>query len=243
MFSTFDMHCHILCGTDDGAATEEEMFRMLDMSYADGVRGICFTPHYQYTFYGDNRDAGASAFERAREYAAKNYPDMELYLGNELFYHADALEYLNRKECRTLNGSRYVLMDFESDVSLHQIQKATSQLISHGYRPVLAHVERYAHLGTGIKQVEEFVAEGCVIQVNASSFTGEWGRMAKWRAKKLLSHYVIHVIASDAHHENFRKPGLSACANWISDKYGEDYARELFDANPRKIIRNERISW
>ena len=231
----------MLSGVDDGATDDAEMCRMLEMSYADGIRGICFTPHFQYAFYGDNRRASEQAFARAKKYAEEHLPGLSLYLGNELFFHADALEYLMDGSCRTLNGGRYVLTDFDSEVPLGQIKSAVSQLISRGYIPVLAHVERYSCFGRDIRPIGEFRRQGCVIQVNASSFDGEWGRDAQRRAKKLLSHAVVHVIASDAHHADFRAPGLSACAYRVAEKYGEAYARELFYENPLRLMQNERL--
>ena len=240
-FPLFDMHCHMLCRVDDGARDEAEMYRMIDLSYADGIRGICFTPHFQFEFYGDNRERVARAFDIAGAYAKEKYPELSLYLGNELFYHADALSYLMSGTCRTLNGSRYVLMDFEASVESRKIEAAVSRLVSHGYRPVLAHLERYHCFGTDTRQAEEFCRMGCLIQVNASSFDGEWGRVAKKRADKLLSRGLVYAIASDSHHTDVRAPGLSACGARVADTYGEQVARRLFYDNPVRLMKNERV--
>ncbi len=240
-FPLFDMHCHMLASVDDGAENEAEMYRMLDLSYEDGIRMICFTPHFQLDFYGDNCDESLSSFEKAKAYAKEKYPDLSLFLGNELFYHADALSHLMQGTCRTLNGSRYVLMDFNSGVELREIRSAVTQLLTHGYRPVLAHLERYPCFGLNLHPVEELCRQGCLVQVNASSFDGEWGRAAKKRAEKMLSRGVVYAIASDAHHAEFRAPGLSGCAARVAEEYGEGLARRLFYENPLRLMKNERV--
>ena len=40
-----DLHCHILPGADDGAASEEESLAMAAMAERSGVRAIAVTPH------------------------------------------------------------------------------------------------------------------------------------------------------------------------------------------------------
>ena len=83
----FDLHTHMLCGVDDGAKTEEEMYAMLEMAYADGTRALCVTPHYSPYLFGDTYEASEASFALLADYVAKRHPDMYLYLGHELGYH------------------------------------------------------------------------------------------------------------------------------------------------------------
>lgn len=243
MIPLFDLHCHMLSNCDDGAENDEEMFQMLEMAYANGIRGICLTPHFHYGFYGDNREKSRLAFERLKAYGAEKHPDLELYLGNELFYHQDALTHVRSGACRTLNGGRYLLFDFTQDEGFWEIQEAIFRIAGLGYRPVLAHTERYTALRGKRKQIEEFVSKGCIIQISAGSLFGEWGSGAKRLAKKLLRSGLVHAVATDAHHATVRKPELAKSVEWISEKYGEEYARELFYENPRRILNNEQVGW
>ena len=41
-----DMHCHILPGVDDGAASMEVTEKMLRIAYDEGIRCMIATPHY-----------------------------------------------------------------------------------------------------------------------------------------------------------------------------------------------------
>ena len=75
-----DLHCHMLYGIDDGAASAEEMQKMLDMAYKDGTRHICLTPHANLREEDDLHQQARQAFEELCIYADK-YPDMQFYQG------------------------------------------------------------------------------------------------------------------------------------------------------------------
>ena len=132
----------MLFGVDDGARDEDMMRELLDLAVRDGTDAVCFTPHYHPGYYGDNGAQTDAAFALARQYAAERYPALRLALGNELHYDPGAAEWLRAGQARTLCGSRYVLVDFRDGEAAFTIDRAMTQLLSLGYTPVLAHVER-----------------------------------------------------------------------------------------------------
>ena len=107
-----DIHIHLLFGVDDGAKDEDEMHAILDAAYQAGTRVLCCTPHFHPGYFGDNYDKVNAAFKRLSSYVQKTYPDMALYLGNELRYEPECVTWLRQGVCRTVNGTRYVLVDF-----------------------------------------------------------------------------------------------------------------------------------
>ena len=117
----FDMHCHMLAHVDDGAQNTETMFAMLEAAYADGIRAICLTPHYSPYLYGDTYEESERSFAVLQKYVADKHPDMHLFLGHELGYHGGCVPALESGRCRTLAGSRYVLVDFPEKVDLLEL--------------------------------------------------------------------------------------------------------------------------
>ena len=182
----FDLHSHLLCGVDDGAKTPEEMYAMLDMAYADGTRAMCLTPHYSPYLFGDTSVTSENAFRLLQAYAADRYPDLHLYLGHELGYYGSCMQALNEGLCRTLGKSRYLWVDFPGAVNFFEIQNAMSQLQRMGYHPILAHTERYRCLFTHRNWVRDYVADGGLVQINASSICGAWGTVAQMQWKWLV---------------------------------------------------------
>lgn len=229
-----DIHTHILAGVDDGAKDSAQMIALLDASYKDGARRICCTPHYHPGYYGNNRKKSVEAFQQLTRYAREKYPDLQLFLGNELHYSQGCLEWIEDGKCRTLNGTRYILVDFEFDERYEVIESAVLSFLRRGYVPVLAHIERYTCLERRSKLVKRLHDMGAIIQINASSVL----RIHSYPiVKKLLQKHIVDVVASDTHNLDRRPPLMTAACREISQKYGEEYANALFVLNPIDILR------
>ena len=237
----FDMHTHFLCGVDDGAKDEHESHKLLRMAYEDGTRAICLTPHFNPYLFGDTSAASERAFERLREYAAEEFPDLELYLGHELGYYDSCLSALGEGRCRTLSGSRYLLVDFPAGVPFSTLRQGTARLLQMGYIPVLAHAERYRALGFHFKWLYEFVACGGLVQLNAGSAVGDFGKFEQKQFKKIVQADLAHVVSSDGHNVETRKPLMSVCLPVLENLVGPETIRRLTWENARAIVSNERL--
>ncbi len=234
-----DIHCHILFGVDDGARSEQEMLELLDAAYHDGTRELCFTPHYHPAYFGASPEQIDAAFQTANAYVSQKYPDLHLYLGSELRYEQSFSDWLKSKRCRTLNGTEYLLADFLSGDALDMIVKAMLNVINCGYRPVLAHVERYEALQKRQEELRQLKTWGTIFQIDAQSLLGGFGYGAKKRSRRLLEEGMVDLIASDAHDMQSRSPDLRPCYYYIVKKYGQTLARRLFYENPMHILRGE----
>lgn len=243
MLHFFDLHSHMLCGVDDGAKDEEEMFSMLEMAYADGIRALCLTPHYSPYHFGDTKQTSQRSFEILQAYVAKQHPDMKLYLGHELGYHHECLEALDNGVCRCINGSRYVLVDFPESVAFYELANGVERVQRAGYFVILAHTERYECLYKNRKWIEEFVANGGIVQLNASSATGECGRAAEKQWKKLVKQGLAHIISSDAHNLTKRPPVISVCLAFLQKHVGDDGVYDLLWGNASRVVADESLGY
>ena len=241
MRSFVDLHNHMLYGVDDGASSQEMMLAMLDMSYADGVRAICLTPHFAPHMFGKNYACIPERFSLLEEIAAKKYPDLKLFLGNELGYYHGCEEKLRRGTCRTLAGGKYVLVDFPAHAEFFEIQQALNRLRAEGYCTVLAHAERYKSLFSHFSWFEDYVADGGLIQINASVACVR--RFSSTRAmwKKLLKEDLVHVIASDGHNLDTRSPKMSVCSDYLARHLSKAQIEKLTFENPWRILENKNI--
>lgn len=237
----FDMHAHFLCGVDDGAKDEQESHKLLRMAYEDGARAICLTPHFNPYLFGDTSAASERAFARLRDYAAEEFPDLALYLGHELGYYDACLSALSEGRCRTLAGSRYLLVDFPAGVSFAVLRQGMDRLLQMGYTPVLAHAERYRALRFRLKWLAEFVAYGGLVQLNAGSAVGEFGKFEQKQFKKIVQQGMVHVISSDGHNTDTRKPLMSVCLPALEELTDPATVRRLTWDNAYAIVHNERV--
>lgn len=242
-----DLHCHSLCNVDDGASSLDEMKEMLDIAYDDGIRSICFTPHFKHHHFKDTSEMDVykkkvlRSFDMAKEYVSSKYDDMRVFLGNEIMYHHDVLESLGKGYCFGISSSSYVLVEFNPNTSFFDINTALSKLLRKGVRPILAHVERYSDLSKDLTRVSALKEIGVVIQVNSSSVTKfKIGKSARF-VNALFKKGLVDIIATDAHSSVEFKPIMSAAVKKIEKKYGERVAKRVASINPAKILENEKL--
>lgn len=233
-----DLHSHILFGVDDGAKTEEESMALIGEAYRDGTRALCLTPHCAPTMFEDNYEKSETAFRKLKEAVKKEYPDLELFLGHELGYFTGCVNTLSEGRCRTLAGSRFVLVDFPEGEDFSVLEDAADAIMRAGYRMILAHAERYRCLNHKLRWLEEFVASGGFVQLNASSAVGGWGAFAAHQWKKIVKMKLCHFIASDAHNLTSRPPQISVCLPVLSKLVSPEEIEELTYLNPLSLLRN-----
>lgn len=241
MGNFFDLHSHMLCRVDDGASNEEEMYEMLDRAYADGVRGLCLTPHFSPAMFGDTRESSETAYALLSAYAKEKYPDLELFIGNELGYYDGCLRALEAGLCRTMAGSRYVLVDFPELIEFITLRSGVGILQRAGYKVILAHAERYRCLFHQMEWIRSFVSGGGVVQLNASSVNGAWGIGAKRQWKKLMREGLAHILSTDGHNLTTRPPELSVCMNYLRLHCTEEEITLLTWENAWRVTRDMAI--
>ena len=231
----FDIHTHILFGVDDGARDLQMSLSMLQMAYDDGIGAVFLTPH---------TDKGCFDFEKAKrniseliKAAGEQRP--KIFTGCEIMYSPSVCESLKKGKLPTLAGSRYVLCEFAPAQTAKEIKDAVGNLCRSGFYPILAHVDRYSALKKA--HIAELVESGAFIQLSSRSVTGVNGIAKRMFCDSLLKKSLVHFIASDAHSTNHRKPELSKAYEYVSKKFGADYAAEIFYKNPSQIINNTLI--
>lgn len=232
-----DIHCHVIPGVDDGAANYEEALKMLKWEYQEGVRMIIATPHFRTDMFETSREIVVQRFNELRQRAKEAKCGIELYLGCEFHSNMDMVKYLKQNPAYTMAGSRYVLVEFFSTDEKKYIQERLYSVLCNGYRPVVAHIERYHCVRKEPHFIEDLIKMGAQVQVNAGSILGEMGFSVKRFTKKLLKQEFIHYIGSDAHDMAYRYSRMNEAYYYITKIAGEKYAKKLFYDNPQRIIK------
>ncbi len=220
-----DLHCHILPGLDDGAASLEESLAMAGLAVADGIKGIVATPH---TLNGVSTNAvldilfAVSALERALAaggISLRIFPGSEAHLVTRM-----ALKIKNGEICTLNNNGKYVLIELPSQSVPAGVKQEVFELKLGGITPIIAHPERNAAIQNNPDILRELIHMGALAQVTAMSLLGDFGPGAGECAKRLLENRLVQLIASDAHSPRTRPPLLSQAV--------EEAARIL--GNPRE---------
>lgn len=232
-----DIHCHILPGADDGSHSKSQSCRMLDLAWENGIRIIIATPHFMPEGGHLSPEMLHRLTDELRQYVCMRQYDMQIYVGNEIYYHQEVPELLAEGKILTLAGSRYVLVEFSPADDARYIRNALTELQMAGYEPILAHVERYMSLcRKPYERIAELREMGVLLQINADSVEGKMGPAAKRTVHNLLKKQWVDFVATDAHGDRNRSHAIEGCVRILRKKYPAEYVDSILGGNARRIL-------
>lgn len=230
-----DMHAHILPGIDDGARTVEESCKMLETAAEQGVVSVIATPHDVSTV---ERTQLEQTMEALQEHMRKIRAEFSLYLGQETCYHEELVEELRQGKALTMAGSRYVLVEFRTEVPYSMMTRGIRQLQLAGYHPILAHMERYTCLRKDAS-LDELIQSGCKLQMNYESLEGRGlFRDVRWCRKQVVQGR-IHLLGSDMHRMDYRPPRIDKALQWLERHTDTGILERMISVNPSCILKNQ----
>jgi protein-tyrosine phosphatase len=234
-----DIHCHILPEVDDGAKSWDIAASMCRMAAADGIEHIVATPHAneRYTY---NRAFLAHKLDQLR--CCEAAPGLSLGCDFHLSYE-NVQDALIRPEYYSIAGTQYLLVELSNFSIPAQIEATFSQMSDIGITPIITHPERNPILQQTPQRVLRWAEMGCAVQMTASALNGYWGDRVSRAAEWLLKREAVHVLATDAHDLEKRKPILSEGRDEVAAIYGEDIATALVNDNPHAILAGQALPY
>lgn len=195
-----DIHSHLLPGIDDGAKNIEDTKSLTKQMKAIGFENIITTPHI-ITNVWDNTEE--SIREKHRETTAnvafkKSVKTFEC--AAEYMMDAELVKKLATEKLLTLKDN-YILVEMSYLSPPIQLYDIIFELQVAGYKPVLAHPERYLFYHNNIKEYDKLKKTGCSFQLNLLSTVGYYGESVTQMANTLLGKGLIDFVGSDIHHQ------------------------------------------
>lgn len=228
-----DIHSHLLPGLDDGPRTMEESVAMVQVAAQTGTTDIVATPHANLEFAFDPRLVAA----KAAELAAAVGQTIRIHTGCDFHFFYDQLQDALANPFKyTINGRRYLLVEFPDLLIPKTVDEVLVRLGALGIVPVITHPERNRLLQQQRERLEEWVRVGCLIQVTAQSFFDRFGSEARDFSRELMRRGLVHFVASDAHDCEDRPPRLDEAYSYVARQYGPERATRLLVANPRAVL-------
>lgn len=232
-----DIHTHILPGLDDGSKSLEESLRMARIAYDQGIRAMIATPHLMPEGRRAGREEILEALRQLQEALLDEGLDIDLYPGNEIYFHEEAIGLLEQGEALTLAGSDCVLVEFSPMEDARYIRNALREVMTLGLTPVVAHVERYANL---MKQAPEQIGAlkgmGALVQVNAATVEGKYGKGSQKQMLGLLKRGLVDFLGTDAHSASRRAPRMEGCLQAIGRRCPQEYIERLARGNAERYL-------
>lgn len=231
-----DIHTHILPGIDDGARDSAESLLIIKEAIKVGVKEIILTPHLPYN--GINLDKISQNFKSLGEAVAQGGLGIKLHLGSELMLSFELPELIGADKRLTINGDgRYALIEMPSFEIPVYAPDVFFGLLTRGVTPILAHPERCLDVVRDYRQVSGFVNNGVMIQINAGSILGKYGRKVRSAAISLIKAGLCHIVASDTHRSGVINTFLPEAFSFLEKNIGKASAEEMVFSNPAKLVR------
>ena len=228
-----DLHTHILPTVDDGATDLSMSLAMGNFGVEHGVTKVAATPH----FYSipDWSSIKEKVVELQKEFDNARIP-IELVAGAEIFVDNSILE-LDKEDIPTYGDDGvYCLIE----LPMQQVPIYTEQVIFHlqtnGITPIIAHPERYGQVVEDPNVVFDWLKLGCLIQLNVGSILGRFGTRIKETSEIMLTHNMVHLVASDAHGSERRRLNLPEAYEELTKVVGKEKAMDLVRTNPNSIL-------
>jgi protein-tyrosine phosphatase len=235
-----DLHCHLLPGIDDGPATLDEALAMARIAVANGIEAAHVTPHLHPGRWENDLPKIAAAVESYRAALAAAGIPLELGFAAEVRLDYEILPLIEAGRVPflgTLEGYKVMLLEFPHSHVPLGADKFVAWLLAHNIRPLIAHPERNKELMREPAKLEPFMRAGCMLQLTADAISGGFGERSALRARELLQHGWVSVIASDAHDATDRPPRIAPGREAAAKIVGEEEALRMTHGTPQRIVR------
>ncbi len=192
-----DMHSHVLPGIDDGAATPEDSIILIRRMMELGITKIIATPHIMADYYRNTAETINAALDILKAELIKEGIDISVSAAAEHYLDENFETLINTGKLMTM-GDKFVLFELPFISVPSNLMQIIAKMRELGYKPILAHPERYPYLK--ISDFQTIRDYGCRLQLNTISLTGYYGKQIKKMAEDLVDNKLLDFISSDMHH-------------------------------------------
>lgn len=198
-FST-DIHSHILPGIDDGSPDVEASLELVKGLMKLGITQSIATPHIIGDMYRNDSTSIGNALSALQKHLSDHSIDFKVSAAAEYMMDDYFLSLLSSGAKLLTLKDNYILTEFSYAARPDNIEQTAFNIITEGYRPILAHPERYGYFHNDFKQYDRLKDLGFSLQVNLLSLTGYYGKGVQKAADYLLKNDLVSFAGTDLHH-------------------------------------------
>lgn len=191
------MHAHLLPNIDDGPKTMKDSIEMIERLVKMGYKTLVATPHVYWDYYPNTKERIINRFLEVKKELSKRAISVQLKFSAEYYLDDHFEELLEKEELLTIYQN-YVLVEWSMLSANLRLSEQLFKLQIKGYKPIIAHPERYLYLKE--QDYEQLVDQGGHFQINILSLIGHYGADVQKRAMFLLKKYPVFYLGTDAHH-------------------------------------------
>ena len=195
-----DIHSHILPGIDDGSPDIETSLELVRGIYDLGIRKTVATPHVISDIYRNTPEIINAALAGLREACKAEGIDIEISAAAEYMLD-DYFMKLLRADAPLLCIHKNIILTEQSYASpTANLNEIAFDILKEGYRPIMAHPERYFYYHNNYEQFGHLKDMGFLLQVNLLSLTGYYGKAVTKAARYIFDNDLADLVGTDMHH-------------------------------------------
>ena len=198
-----DMHSHLIPGIDDGSKSMEESLQLLRRLADFGLEKIITTPHIMSEYYKNTPEIIRMGLEDLRKAAKQEGIKIQIDAAAEYYIDEIFLEKVKAGEDLLTFGNQYILVETGFINKPQMLLDIFFHLEMAGYKPILAHPERYQYLLVDKKLQEELIDRKLLFQVNLLSLTGFYSKQVKEFGESLIERGVVPLLGTDCHNSRY----------------------------------------
>ena len=218
-----DLHSHLIPSIDDGVKSLDESISLIRQLKECGFKKIITTPHTMSHRYNNTQETIHEGYEALKDELSRLEIDIEIEVASEYYHDQHFLDLIENGEILTF-GDKYVLFELSYNMKPFMLEETVYKLKEAGYKPVLAHPERYTYYDSK-EDYRKLKNMGLFFQINIISTQNFYGKKAKKAVEKIISLGMVDFIGSDIH----------------SQKYMDTFKKSLSSDMYLKIITKNRI--
>lgn len=192
-----DIHSHLLPGIDDGAKDMTDSKNLLSQLKELGFTQFITTPHVFSGVWENTTESIVKTLQSTQ--AELNEPDLRA--AAEYMLDAHFYESLKKEELLLTLKENYILIEMSYLNAPIQLFDIIFEIQVQGYKPILAHPERYLFYGDRWDAFYKLKKAGCLFQLNLLSTTGYYGLGVTKITQKLMNENAYDFVGSDVHHQ------------------------------------------
>lgn len=201
LLHTTDLHSHLIPSIDDGLDSLSDSVEIIKKFENLGFKKIITTPHIMFSRFPNTQKNIYEGHKLLKDELRRQNINIELEVGAEYYYDEHFLEFIDKKEILTF-GDNYLLFELSYHHKPFGLEQTIHKLLLAGYKPILAHPERYSYYST--REHYEYLKDlGLLFQINAISTQGFYGKNVKKKVEKIIDLGLVDFIGSDIHNQNY----------------------------------------
>jgi tyrosine-protein phosphatase YwqE len=194
-----DMHSHLIPGIDDGVKSNEHALATIRQMMEYGYEKFVTTPHIMSDTYPNTPEDIRQGAASLNEFLRSTNVGVEVTAAAEYYLDEYTMNEIGGDGKLLTFGDNYLLFETNYLSEPYILKDFVFKATSKGYKPVLAHPERYHYMT--MEKAQDLVDRGVLLQMNLLSLSGFYARPIQKLAEKLIEKKLISFIGSDCHND------------------------------------------